>query len=311
MTISEFENPKKSLVLFELNQEFDLLIKLYKSNKFPKTLMLTGKKGIGKFTIINHFLNFIFDRNNYDLKKNIIKPNSDFNKQYLNDTFSNIIYLDGSKFKNSKIEDIRNLKSTIIKSSLSQENRFIILDDIELFNINSSNAILKMIEEPSEKNYFILINNQNKSLLETIHSRSIEIKIFLSNEKRINIIESLIKKNNLDIFFDFKENNITPGNFLIFNNICKELKINFDKDLLINIEILLTLYKKTKNMHIINMILFLTDCYFYSFKKKKNEDIEKIIENKMYVVEQINKFVLYNLNQNSLINDISNKLSNE
>ena len=47
-----------------------------------------------------------------------------------------------------------------------------------------------MIEEPSKINYFILINNQRQDLLETLKSRSIEIKIFL-NEKE-NIILSII-----------------------------------------------------------------------------------------------------------------------
>ena len=56
-----------------------------------------------------------------------------------------------------KIEDIRNLKKKILKSSLLDKDRFIIFDDIELLNINSLNALLKIIEEPSEKNYFILM----------------------------------------------------------------------------------------------------------------------------------------------------------
>ena len=37
--------------------------------------------------------------------------------------------------------------------------------------------LLKIIEEPSKKNYFILINNKSKPILDTIKSRSLEIKI--------------------------------------------------------------------------------------------------------------------------------------
>ena len=46
------------------------------------------------------------------------------------------------------------------------------------------------------------------------------------------------------------------------------------------------------------------------FKKKKIHNIEKIIENKSFVVNNINKFITYNLNQNSVINAINNKLLN-
>ena len=58
------------------------------------------------------------------------------------------------------------------------------------------------------------------------------------------------------------------------------------------------------------MILFLTDYHFYNLKEKRNYNIEKIIENKSFVISSINKFITYNLNQNSLINAINNKLSN-
>jgi DNA polymerase III subunit delta' len=310
MNINEYNDPKKSLVLFGLGSKLDFLIKLYNSKKLPRILMITGKKGIGKFTLINHFLNYIYDKDNYDLKNKSINNQTQFYKQYLNNIFSDIIYLSGDNFKNVKIDDIRDLKSKILKTNISEKERFIILDDIELFNVNSLNALLKIIEEPTSKNYFVLINNKTKTLMETIYSRSLEIKILLSNETRIKVIESLIKKNNLEVFIDFNSSNLTPGNFLLFNQICEENKINVDGEILQNLEILLNFYKKTKNINLINMILFLTDYHFYNLKEKRNYNIEKIIENKSFVISNINKFITYNLNQNSLINAISNKLSN-
>ena len=310
MNTNEYNDPKKSLVLFGLENKLDFLIKLYNSKKLPRVLMISGKKGIGKFTLINHFLNYIYDKNHYDLKNKSINSQTQFYKQYLNSIFSDIIYLSGDNFKNVKIDDIRDLKSKILKTNISEKERFIILDDIELFNTNSLNALLKIIEEPTSKNYFVLINNKTKPLMETIYSRSLEIKILLSNETRINVIESLIKKNDLEVFIDFNSSNLTPGNFLSFNKICEENKINVDEDFLQNLKILLNSYKKNKNINLINMILFLTDYHFYNLKEKKNDNIEKIIEDKSFVISNINKFIAYNLNQNSLINAISNKLSN-
>ena len=71
MNFNECENPKKSNVLFEYSDKLDFFINLYNQKKFPKILMLTGKKGIGKFTLINHFLNFVFDKN-YDQKNKLL-----------------------------------------------------------------------------------------------------------------------------------------------------------------------------------------------------------------------------------------------
>ena len=310
MNISEYSDPKNSLVLFGLENKLDFLIKLYNSKTLPRVLMITGKKGVGKFTLINHFLTYIYDSSNYSLKNRSINNKTQFYKEYINNIFPNIIYLSGNNFKNVKIDDIRDLKSTILKSTISKKERFIILDDIELFNINSLNALLKLIEEPPSNNYFVLINSRTKTLIETIYSRSLEIKIFLSNETRIKIIESLIKENNLEVFIDFNYSNLTPGNFLSFNKIFEENKINTGEDFLKNLEILLNLYKKNKNIDLINIILFLTDYYFYNLQEKKIDNIERVIENKSFVINNINKFISYNLNQNSLINAINNKLSN-
>ena len=310
MNINEYNDPKNSLVLFGLGYKLDFLIELYNSKKLPKVLMISGKKGVGKFTLINHFLSYIYDKDNYDLKNKSINNETQFYKQYLNNIFPNIIYLSGSNFKNVKIEDIRDLKSTILKTTISKKERFIILDDIELFNINSLNALLKIIEEPSSNNYFVLINSKTKPLIETIYSRSLEIKVLLKNETRIKVIESLIKRNNLEVFIDFNSSNLTPGNFLSFNKVFEENKINIDEDFLKNLEILLNLYKKTKNINLINVILFLTDYHFYNLQEKKVDNIEKVIENKSFVINNINKFIVYNLNQNSLINAINSKLSN-
>ena len=59
---------KKSSHLFELNDRFDFLKDLYIKNKLPNILMLSGQKGLGKSTLINHLLFYIFDKNNYDVK---------------------------------------------------------------------------------------------------------------------------------------------------------------------------------------------------------------------------------------------------
>ena len=164
MSLMISKDPKNSLALFEFDNYLKFLIKLDQNNKFPKVLLLSGEKGVGKFTLVNHFLAYIFDKNNYDLEKKTINSQSSYYKQYKNNVFSNIIYLSGSLYQNIKVEDIRSLKSTINKSIVSGGKRYIILDDIELFNLNSLNALLKMIEEPFDKDCFILINNKTKPI---------------------------------------------------------------------------------------------------------------------------------------------------
>ena len=300
---------KKSSHLFELNDRFDFLKDLYIKNKLPNILMLSGQKGLGKSTLINHLLFYIFDKNNYDVKNYNFDNKTSFYNQFLSNIFSNIIYLSGSDFKNIKIEDIRNLKSKILKTTILNKPRFIIFDDVEVFNNNSLNALLKILEEPSINNHFVLINNLSNPLIDTIKSRCLEIKILLNEKKRQNIIKFLIEKFKIQLAIDPQSSYLTPGNFIKFNYILKEFDISIDQDFLKNLGILLTLYKKEKNIIFIDLIFFLTDKYFNNIKTKNLFTKEKIIECKKFIFENVNNYIIYNLNQNSLLNTINNKIN--
>ena len=311
MTFPEYFNSKSTLKLFGLIENFDFLKNLYITDKLPKVLMLSGKKGSGKSTLVNHLMYYIFDKDNYNLESNEFNSNSKFYNQFKNNIYTNIIYLSGGDFKNVKIEDIRNLKKKIFQTTISDKPRFIIFDDVELFNNNSLNALLKIIEEPTKNNYFVLINNKSKPIIETIKSRCLDVKIILNESKRINIIESLIKKFQINLSLDPKLSLLSPGHFIKFNYFFDENEISLDEDFINNLGIFLNLYKTKKEVIFIDMILFLTDSYF---NKLKNENLfknDKIIEYKSFVFENINKFFQYNLNQNALLNTISNKISDE
>ena len=309
MKYPTYFEPKKSLKLFGLSDEFNLLKKLYIKKKLPKVFMLSGKKGSGKSTLINHLMYYIFDNANYEENTFEFKNQSHFYSLFLNNIFSNIIYINGSDYKNTKIEDIRILKKQIYQTSIIDKPRFVIFDDIELFNNSSLNALLKIIEEPSKNNHFVLINNKSKPLLDTIKSRCLNINIILNELKRKNILESLIKKINVDLSIDPIKSQLTPGNFIKFNYFFDENKISTNDDYLKNLGNLLNLYKKDKQIIFIDLILFLTNSYFDNLKNKKLFTNEKIVEYKRFVFENINKFFLYNLNQNSLLNTINIKIN--
>jgi DNA polymerase-3 subunit delta' len=311
MIFPTYFDSKKSLNLYGLTKDFNFLKNLYINKKLPKVLMLTGKKGSGKATLINHLMFFIFDQKNYDDKINKLKKNTNFYNQFSNNIFENIIYLSGSDFKNIKVEDIRNLKKKIYQTSISNKSRFIILDDVELFKHNSLNALLKSIEEPTKNNYFLLINNKTKPLLNTIKSRSLEIKIILDKKETDQIIELLIRNFNLNLKLDKDYLNISPGYFLKFNFICENNNISLNDDFLKNLSVILNLYKKNKDVMYVDFILFLADCYFNKLRVNNVISSKKIIEYKSFVFENINKFFLYNLNQNALLNAIDNKIINE
>ncbi len=309
MNYPVFFEPKNSLRLFGLQDKLNFLKHLYSKKNLPNVLLFSGNKGSGKSTLVNHFLYSIFDSLNYDIKNFCLSDNTTFHNQFKNNIFSNIIYLNGSNFKSIKVDDIRNLKTKIFQSTIFEKDRFIILDDIELFNHNSLNALLKIIEEPSKNNYFFLINNKSKPLLQTIKSRALEMKIFLKENQRIEIIEKLIKLFKIELILDPKTSKLSPGNFLRFNHICKDNNIHLTNDLVENLSIILQLYKKDKDISYINLAFFLSDCYFINLSDKSIFNNNEIYEIKSYVFQNLNNFKLYNINQNTLLNALSEKLN--
>ena len=311
MSYPIFFDSKNSLNLFGLKKNFDFLRNLYLKKKLPRVLMLSGNKGTGKSTLINHFIYSIFDFQKYDLERLSLTEDSSLYKQYKENIFSNIIYINGSDLKSVKVEDVRNLRTKIFQSTISDEDRFIILDDVEVFNHNSLNALLKIIEEPSKKNYFFLINNKSKMLLETIKSRSIELKIILSENQRLEIIDKLINHFKLELILDPKKSKLSPGNFIKFNHIFKENNISISNDLIENISLLLSLYKKEKDILFINIAVFISDYYFRHLKEKNILKNDKIYEIKNYIFNNLNNLKLYNINQNALIGNLRAKLNYE
>ncbi len=311
MTYPSFFNAKNSLNLFGLKKDFNFLYSLYKKKNLPKVLLLTGHKGLGKSTLINHFLISVFDEDNYNLSENMILNKSLIYNQFKNNLFSNIIYLTGADFSSVKVDDIRNLKSQIFQSTIINKDRFIILDDIELFNNNSVNALLKIIEEPSKGNYFILINNKAKPMLETIKSRSLEVKINLSDTDKLQIIDKLINCLNIEKYLDPYKLKLSPGSYLKFNHLCRENNILINEDFIMNLSVILNLYKKKKDYIYISLAFFIVDHYFKKLCDNKTLNKEKVFYKRNYIFENLNNFQVYNLNQNSLINVISNEINNE
>ena len=141
--------------------------------------------------------------------------------------------------------------------------------------MNSLNSLLKIIEEPTKNNFFFLINNKYKPILQTIKSRALDIKIILKNNTRLSIIKDLVNSFNLNLKLDPDSTFLTPGDFVKFNHICNEYDIILTNDYLENLSLLLNLYKKNKDILFINLALFIADFYLGNLKKNKVLDNNK------------------------------------
>ena len=158
-------------ILLGHKKEFMSLVNLYSNNNFPNKILFSGEKGIGKSTLAYHLVNYILslhEDNPYNLEKleiNIDNKSFKLTQNKSNPNFTLIDVTEDKKYIN--IEQIRNLILSLNKSSFNTKPRFILIDNIELLNTNSVNALLKIVEEPNDNIFFILINN-NKKVLSTL-----------------------------------------------------------------------------------------------------------------------------------------------
>ncbi|MDC3128547.1 DNA polymerase III subunit delta' [Paracoccaceae bacterium] len=74
-------------------------------------------------------------------------------------------------FKNISIEDVRKLQSYCSLSIADGGRRIIIIDTADDLNKSSSNALLKLLEEPPKNTIFLLISHQPNLLVPTLKSR--------------------------------------------------------------------------------------------------------------------------------------------
>ena len=117
--------------LFGYNDLFKKFINLYDNNKLPKNILLSGEKGIGKFTFIFHLINSIFSKNTqikYDNLNFRINKDSDVYKKILFNVDTNFNYLSCDGSNTVSIDDIKDLKTTLSKRPLNNTKRFTIIE---------------------------------------------------------------------------------------------------------------------------------------------------------------------------------------
>ena len=299
-----------STKLISLDVHLNEMINLYDSGNFPKVLLLNGQKGLGKFTLAFHFLNYIYSKKekfSYNVQEKIINIKSFFYNSILNLSCADVLFLQAEEGKNIKIDNIRDLKNILSKSSLSSSPRFVIIDEVEFLNKSSVNALLKTLEEPSGDNYFILINNQQLDLVETISSRCLKTNIYLDLQQQRKVIDYFIENKKTILAMDYYKN-LTPGLLLQYSELSNKYKITNEDTISSKLYNLLHGYKKDKNKALINMSIFLIDQFFYDLIQKNKNKIEFLSHLRLTIINKINNSVLYNLNISSVLNLIEIKL---
>ena len=308
--------PSENTQLFGMRYFFDEIIMLYKRMKMPNKILLSGKKGLGKSTLAYHIVNYILSLNEdkkYNVDKFIINSENKSFKLVQSNSHPNFYLIDLMNEKKSiDVAQVRDMITYTNKSCFNNTPRFILIDNIENLNKNSVNALLKVIEEPNEKIFFILINNNEKKILPTLKSRCLTFKINLTFTQSIDIANRLLNKNILDhINKNIIDYYISPGEIINLVNIAEDKKINLlehDLESLIRLLIDNKYYKKDKVIK--QMIINFIELFFlkkYRLTNAKNSLLHFYHE----FLDKIHNMEKFNLDEESLFLEIKSKLLHE
>ncbi|HPA56699.1 MAG TPA: hypothetical protein PLX56_06110 [bacterium] len=155
----------------------DNVLNAVNKKNLPQTILFYGPSDKSIFNLVNSFA------------QTLIKPKREIDFQKFIDlcssqSFPDFITLSKGSTGSIKIEDVLALDNIICYQPYESDNRIIFIRDAGTLTPQAQNALLKKIEEPPARTYFILSANKKNSLLPTIVSRS--IAIFVPPEKSDN-----------------------------------------------------------------------------------------------------------------------------
>ncbi|MBB1522636.1 MAG: hypothetical protein HG467_000140 [Clostridiales bacterium] len=147
-----------------------------------------------------------------------------------------------------KVDDVRKAFENIYEKPFLLDKKIYFIENFEYLNINSQNAMLKILEEPPHFIVIVLLSKNTNNILDTIKSRC--LKIYLNEKENIEDDNSLlimnedIEENKFNIYRDiFKDVKRMPKsiyyskyNKIINKDDIKELIVYLEKLIAYNIE---------------------------------------------------------------------------
>ena len=310
--------PINQTKIFSYKKYLDFFIKLQEMNSLPNKMLFSGEMGIGKSTFAYHFINYLFSKKEkfpYDINNcKINQSNHSFSlvNQGIHPNFYLIDLL--SNKQSIDISQVRKMITYTNKTTFNDKLKFVLIDNIEFLNISSVNSLLKIVEEPNNNTYFILIYNSHKNIIKTLKSRCIEFKFSFSKDEKKLITNNLFDFHSISDDLDFRNSACSyydsPGFiFRLHLYLSKNNHLNNDFDLNEVIFDLLNSDFPTYNNENFKLFIFLFELSMY--KKFLNSNNRNKLYNIYFkTLNKINISQKYNLDLKNLFFELKQIYTN-
>ncbi len=156
-----------------LHDAWESLQKRLGENRLPHALLVTGERGVGKRMFADGVAGLLIcDRPVHDGDHGPQPCGSCKQCELVAaGTHPDIRVYSPEKSRMIKVDQIRALSSFAVSSPQVGHRKIAIVDRADQLNINSANALLKTLEEPSDDVVLILLQESGRPVLPTIRSR--------------------------------------------------------------------------------------------------------------------------------------------
>ena len=155
-----------------LSEAWRSLQKRIADNRLPHALLVTGERGVGKRQFADRLAGLLIcDRPLRDQDNAEACGHCKQCELVSAGTHPDIRIYSPEKSRMIKIDQVRALSGFAVASPQVAERKIAVVDRADQLNINSANALLKTLEEPSEDVVLILLQESGRPILPTIRSR--------------------------------------------------------------------------------------------------------------------------------------------
>lgn len=145
---------------------------LKKTNRLSHALLITGADGVGQEELAREMVKDLM----CELDQAAACGNCHSCQLMRADTHPDFRVLDGEA-SSIKVDQVRLLVRQMSQKPQVGQNKVVLITHAQAMNINAANAVLKALEEPSARTYFVLTSSQSTRLLATIRSRCLLINV--------------------------------------------------------------------------------------------------------------------------------------
>lgn len=159
-------------------------------DKIPRSLLMSGKHGIGKTTLARIYA-MLINCVDIDSSGEFYEPcgKCDFCKSIIEGNA--IDYLEINAADQRNIDDMRSLIEKIQMGLVDLRYRVIIIDEAQQLTKNSQNVLLKPLEEKNSKTVFMFCTTNPEQIINTLVSRG--HRYFLSSPSKQEFYNHLVK----------------------------------------------------------------------------------------------------------------------